>query len=81
MSVYYGNYAFHPKFPERDLIETDKSAYWEDIAYQALDFFASKEDYMEWVCTHYLLDENRVVADMSWDLVTYVRDNPEMDCE
>lgn len=78
MSVYFGDYPFNPKIPERDLIEYDKPAFWEDIAVQALDFFAHKDDYMEWVCSHYFLDENRVVADMSWDLVKWIKDNPDM---
>lgn len=76
--MYYGDYPFNPKIPDRDLIETDKPAYWEDIAEQALEFFAHKDDFMEWVCSHYFLDENRVVADMSWELVKWVQDNPDM---
>lgn len=81
MTIFYGDYPFKPKFPDRDLIETDKPAYWEIIANQAIDFFSSKDDYMEWVCANYFLDANRATADMSWDLVKWVRDNPEMDCE
>lgn len=81
MTIFFGNYAFNPKYPERDLIETDKPAYWEDIAEQAFDFFSDKEDFMEWVCSHYFLEANRISADMSWDLVAYIRENLEMDCE
>lgn len=81
MTIYYGDYPFKPQFPDRDMIETDKAGYWEGIATQAVEFFQSKDDYMEWVCNHYFLDENRFTADMSWDLVKYVQENPEMDCE
>lgn len=81
LTVFYGDYPFKPKFPERDLIETDKPAYWEDIASQAIEFFPHKDDFMEWVCTNYFLQENRIVADMSWDLVKWISENPEMDCE
>jgi len=65
LTVFYGNYAFYPRYPERDLIETDKPAFWEDIAEQALRFFSNKDDFMEWVCSNYFLDENRIVAAMS----------------
>lgn len=81
LTIFFGDYPFHPKIPDRDLIEIDKPAYWEDIAEQALEFFSHKDDYMEWVCSHYFLEENRIVADMSWDLVKYIKDNPEMDCD
>jgi hypothetical protein len=80
LTVTFGDYPFYPKYPERDLIETDKPAFWEIIAQQALEFFIHKDDFMEWVCSHYFLDENRVVADMSWNLVKWIQDNPEMDC-
>lgn len=78
MTVTYGDYPFYPQMPERDLIETDKPAFWEIIARQAVGFFSHKDDFMEWVCSHYFLDENRLVADMSWDLIKWIQDNPEM---
>jgi hypothetical protein len=36
---------------------------------------------MEWVYSNYFLEENRIVANMSWDLVKWIEDNPEMDID
>jgi hypothetical protein len=85
LTATYGDYPFWPIIPftpnRMDILETDKLEYWENIAVQAVEFFSSKEDFMEWVCTHYFADDNRRTADGAWDLVKYMQDNPEMDVD
>jgi hypothetical protein len=83
VTVYYGDYPFYPNYlgSNVDSSETDKLDYWEHVARQAVDFFSSKEDFMEWVCSHYGSDENRFAADGSWDLVKYIKEDPEEDPE
>jgi hypothetical protein len=85
LTATYGDYPFWPIIPftpnRMDILETDKLEYWENIAVQAVEFFSSKEDFMEWVCAHYFADDNRRTADGAWDLVEYMQDNPEMDVD
>jgi hypothetical protein len=84
LSATYGEYPFHPEMflPDRlDILETDKVQYWETIAQQAVEFFSSKEDFMDWVCKHYGSDDNRRTADGAWVLVKWIQDSPEMDCD
>jgi len=33
---------------------------------------------MDWVCNHYGSEENRRVADGAWDLVKYIKENPDV---
>lgn len=83
MTATYGEYPFFPLrlVSQLDICETDKLEYWEEIAKQAVEYFEHKEDFMDWVCRNFWLEENRTVADGAWDLVRYINENPEMDCE
>ena len=82
MTATYGEYPFYPIMsfnPNRlDIMETDKVDYWERIAEQAVEFFEHKEDFMDWVCNHYASEENRRTADGAWDLVKYIKENPDV---
>lgn len=83
MTTFYGDYPFFPfALGKRlDIAETNKVDYWENIAEQAVEFFAHKDDFMDWVCSHYGSDENRFTADCAWDLVKLKQEPEEPDCD
>jgi hypothetical protein len=66
LTVFFAEEGFQPY--KLDMALVGQVGYWYDIAEQAVDFFSTKEPFMNWVCRRYPEDTHRFTASLCWDI-------------